>query len=163
MESELPLLSSQVRSSGSLTIEKPKINTTTTQQQEDKAQLEFDIQLENIHSEGTDRRSEVALENSKITYHVTELLERFSLLRKFLRKDPNQTNSEINPNGLLGWIQVLRQMKDHDLKEICGTDVALYIVFLRLSAKFFAWLTVFNCAVLIPLYVTGYPGSEAEV
>ena len=104
MESELPLLSSQARNSGSLTIEKPKINTTTTQQQEDKAQLEFDIQLENIHSEGTDRRSEVALENSKITYHVTELLERFSLLRKFLRKDPNQTNSEINPNGLLGWI-----------------------------------------------------------
>jgi hypothetical protein len=86
-----------------LTIEKPKINTTT-QQQEDKAQLEFDIQSENIHSEGTDRRSEVALENSKIIYHVTELLERFSLLRKFLRKDPNQTNSEINPNGLLGWI-----------------------------------------------------------
>jgi hypothetical protein len=86
---------------------------------------------------------------------------KFSLLRKFLKKHPNQANSvEQNPNGILGWIYVLRQMKDHDLKEICGTDVALYIVFLRLSAKFFAWLTVFNCAVLIPLYVTGYPATE---
>ena len=82
MESELPLLSSQVRSSGSLTIEKPKINTTTTQQQEDKAQLEFDIQLENIHSEGTDRRSEVALENSKITYHVIEVFREIFTFEK---------------------------------------------------------------------------------
>jgi hypothetical protein len=54
-------------------------------------------------------------------------------------------------------------MKDHDLKEICGTDVALYIVFLRLSAKFFAWVTVFNCAVLIPLYILGYPERPSEV
>lgn len=81
-----------------------------------------------------------------------------------MRKDPKNGNNELlNPSGLLGWIHVLRQMKDNDLKEICGTDVALYIVFLRLSAKFFAWLTVFNCAVLIPLYILGYPATPGEV
>lgn len=41
--------------------------------------------------------------------------------------------------------------------------MALYIVFLRLSAKFFAWLTVFNFAVLVPIYLTGYPESEKDV
>lgn len=84
-------------------------------------------------------------------------------MRRFLRRDPNRINSEENPNGLLAWISVLRTIKDKDLKLICGTDVALYIVFLRLSAKFFAWLTVFNCAILIPIYLTGYPETQADV
>lgn len=34
-----------------------------------------------------------------------------------------------NPKGLLDWLRLLRSMKDKDLKLICGTDVALYIVF----------------------------------
>jgi hypothetical protein len=85
------------------------------------------------------------------------------LIRKFLRKDPNKIETEESPNGVLAWISVLRHIKDHDLKLICGTDVALYIVFLRLSAKFFAWITVFNCAVLIPIYIMGYPESDSEV
>lgn len=46
---------------------------------------------------------------------------------------------------------------------ICGTDVALYIVFQRIAAKFFLVLTIINFAVFIPIYITGYPENETDI
>jgi hypothetical protein len=46
---------------------------------------------------------------------------------------------------------------------ICGTDVALFIVFQRLAAKFFFIVSIVNFAVFIPMYVTGYPSDENDV
>jgi hypothetical protein len=68
-----------------------------------------------------------------------------------------------NPNGLLDWLAILRSIKDKDLKLICGTDVALFIVFQRLAAKFFAVVTIINFAVFIPIYLTGDPVHPYDV
>jgi len=49
---------------------------------------------------------------------------------------------------------------DEDLKVICGTDSALYLVFLRLCALFFGIVTTLNGLILIPLYLTGDADSD---
>jgi hypothetical protein len=41
------------------------------------------------------------------------------------------------------------------LKVICGTDGALYLVFIRYASQFFAILSIINAVLFIPLYVTG--------
>lgn len=64
---------------------------------------------------------------------------------------------------MLEWYHVLKTIKDQDLKLICGTDAALFIVFQRLAAKFFAILTVVNFAIFVPLYITGSPAEHHEV
>lgn len=64
------------------------------------------------------------------------------------------------PQGMLDWYHILKTIKDQDLKLICGTDAALYIVFQRLAAKFFAILTIVNFAVFVPIYITGSPLDE---
>jgi Late exocytosis, associated with Golgi transport len=39
----------------------------------------------------------------------------------------------------------------------------LYIIFNRYAAIFFLFLTLFNCLVLVPIYVTGSPSKREEV
>jgi hypothetical protein len=46
------------------------------------------------------------------------------------------------------------------LKKLCGTDGALYLVFLRYCALFFGLITIVNVIFLI-LYATGKP-TEAD-
>lgn len=48
-------------------------------------------------------------------------------------------------------------MDDDQLQSICGTDYALYLVFLRMVAKLLAGITVFNSFVMVPLYTMGEP------
>ena len=43
------------------------------------------------------------------------------------------------------------------MQAICGTDYALYLIFLRSSAYLLLVITVFNAVVIVPLYVTGDP------
>ncbi len=68
-----------------------------------------------------------------------------------------------NPKGLMDWLRILRSMKDKDLKLICGTDVALYIVFQRLAAKFFLIVTILNFGAIVPIYLTGNPANETDI
>ena len=85
-------------------------------------------------------------------------------MKRYLKRGATSEGGQTkNPNGLMEWFSVLKGIKDNDLKLICGTDVALYIVFLRLSAKFFAILTILNCAIFMPIYITGYPANENDV
>lgn len=66
---------------------------------------------------------------------------KFSILQKFIRnkRKSNLQNNNKNtitsegedntPQGMLDWYHILKTIKDQDLKLICGTDAALYIVF----------------------------------
>lgn len=54
-------------------------------------------------------------------------------------------------------------MTDEDLKIITGTDVALYIIFNRYAAIFFCVMSIFNAAIFIPIYVSGYPDDHKNI
>ncbi len=43
------------------------------------------------------------------------------------------------------------------MKLISGSDAALFIIYVRYSAYFFAISAVFGFAVLVPIYATGDP------
>jgi hypothetical protein len=59
------------------------------------------------------------------------------------------------------WYSLLRDLGDEDLKIICGTDCALYLVFERFAAYFFAIVTIINLFIFIPLYLTGNRDDES--
>ena len=67
------------------------------------------------------------------------------------------------PAGLLDWFYILKGITDEDLKLICGTDGALYIVFVRYCAFFFAFISVFNIVLFVPVYATGHPHNIKEI
>lgn len=58
---------------------------------------------------------------------------------------------------MFDWFRVLWQMNDDQLKTICGTDYALYLIFLRYSAFLLFVINIFNAAVIVPIYLTGEP------
>ena len=52
------------------------------------------------------------------------------------------------------WMALLREYDDLELKKICGSDGALYIVYLRYSAIFFTLLSMGN-GFLLFIYING--------
>jgi hypothetical protein len=58
---------------------------------------------------------------------------------------------------MFSWFKILWNLKDSRLLEINGIDYTLYLVMLRYFAVFCAVLTFFNCAVMVPVYMTGHP------
>ena len=60
-------------------------------------------------------------------------------------------------HGIFDWMKLLKKVSDNDLKAICGTDAALYLVFLRYSAKFFMCVTIASILIVIPVYLSGEP------
>jgi Cytosolic domain of 10TM putative phosphate transporter/Late exocytosis, associated with Golgi transport len=63
----------------------------------------------------------------------------------------------------MDWIRVLRAISDEEMKAICGTDAALFIIFVRYASYFFALSALFGFAALVPMYVTGDPAKIALV
>jgi hypothetical protein len=59
--------------------------------------------------------------------------------------------SSLNPYT---WLALLKGHDDHKLKDICGSDGALYIVYLRYCAYFFTLLSMGN-GVLVYIYLNG--------
>ena len=57
--------------------------------------------------------------------------------------------------SLFTWYGLLRDIDDEDLKVICGTDCALFLVFERYAAYFFSFVTIINLFIFIPIYLTG--------
>ena len=57
------------------------------------------------------------------------------------------------------WFKVLWNLDDAKLVKINGIDYTLYLVFLRLCAAFFLFLTVFNAIIMVPIYVTNDPAN----
>lgn len=41
--------------------------------------------------------------------------------------------------------------------ELSGTDLVLYLKYLKMSAYLFLLLSVINCAIMIPIFATGHP------
>ena len=66
-------------------------------------------------------------------------------------------NDQLGKNdGVFDWIKLINQIDDAKLLKICGTDGALYLVFLRYSAKFFGYISLINI-LLMAFYATGSP------
>ena len=63
-------------------------------------------------------------------------------------------------DGLFNWLSLLNRIDDEKLKKLCGTDIALYLVWIRYSAVFFSVISLSNI-LLFWLYLTGKP-SKAD-
>lgn len=81
----------------------------------------------------------------------TEIKERFDELNKINDTWMDNLKKSWIP---CTWYSLLREYDDVQVKNICGSDGALYIVYLRYSAYFFTLLSMGN-GVLIYLYLTG--------
>ena len=82
-----------------------------------------------------------------------------SLLNQVYRKLnlDNEIGAEwFTRRGLFKWIRLLKRIDDSKVQKLCGTDIALYIVFLRYSSYFF-WIVTFINLVNVSLFVTGEP------
>jgi hypothetical protein len=71
--------------------------------------------------------------------------------------------NKTKPTGLIDWFHILAKINDDDLQVICGTDAALYLIFIRFSAVFFGVISLFNLLTVIPLYLTGDPLHQESV
>jgi len=81
----------------------------------------------------------------------TAIKERFEVLNSI---NDTWMNSLKNCWKPCTWYSLLRDYDDSQLKNICGSDGALYIVYLRYCAYFFTLLSMGN-GVLIYIYLTG--------
>lgn len=82
-----------------------------------------------------------------------------SILNKLYRKlhlDNEMGNDWLATRNLFDWIRLIRRIDDAKLQKLCGTDIALYIVFLRFSSKFFLVVSLIN-VISVSLFVTGDP------
>ena len=85
------------------------------------------------------------------------------MLDKVYRKinlDNTVTDWKKSKGGIFNWLRLLKRIDDEKLQKLCGTDVALYIIWLRYSAIFFAVVSLINI-LLFWLYLTGDP-TEAD-
>lgn len=85
------------------------------------------------------------------------------ILNKLYRKvnlDKEMGSEWSTYRGIFDWIRLLRRIDDNKLQKLCGTDIALYIIFLRYSSRFFLAVSFLNIFALC-LYLTGEP-SENE-
>lgn len=49
------------------------------------------------------------------------------------------------------------------MKNHCGTDAALFVIFNRYAAIFFAWAGLLSAIILVPIYATGDPSDPAII
>ena len=64
-----------------------------------------------------------------------------------------------NSTDLRHWLGLLNQIDDEMLQKLCGSDAALYLVFLRLSSLFFGFIAILNIVFII-LFATGNPEDD---
>jgi hypothetical protein len=67
------------------------------------------------------------------------------------------------PTGFWDWIKILKAINDEEMKQICGTDAALFVIFIRYAAYFFAVSALFGFIILVPIYATGDPDKPSLV
>jgi len=58
--------------------------------------------------------------------------------------------------GLFDWVRLIGEIDDTKLLKITGADSALYLMWLKYCAKFFAVISIINIFFII-LYATGEP------
>lgn len=60
-----------------------------------------------------------------------------------------------------GWVKLMQKIDDDKLQKICGTDAALYLIFLRYCSYFFASIAIIN-VIFIIIFLTGEPLPEDD-
>jgi hypothetical protein len=75
--------------------------------------------------------------------------------RTLPREQSKKSNASVR--GIFSWVKVLKKVGDDDLRQICGTDAALYLIFLRYASKFFFVITACSLLIVIPIYLSGVP------
>ena len=88
-----------------------------------------------------------------------------NLLNKLYRKvnlDNEMGQQWPTTRGIFEWIRLIRRIDDAKLQKLCGTDIALYIVFLRYTSHFFMFVSLIN-VVSVCLYVTGDPKDDSGI
>ena len=70
----------------------------------------------------------------------------------FIKKDTKKM-----PVGPLDWIKLLKKITDEELKDLTGTDAALYLIFLRYTAVFYFVMLILSIVITIPVYISGNP------
>lgn len=68
---------------------------------------------------------------------------------------------DLKNGGIFDWIVVISRIDDEKTAKVCGTDIALYLGFLRNSARFFGIVSLMNIALLI-IYATGTPQPQDD-
>lgn len=84
------------------------------------------------------------------------------MLNKVNRKinlDRNVENWNDKENNIIDWWKILKGIDDPKLNKICGTDIALYLIWLRYAANFFGIISIMNIGFII-LYLTGEPTDK---
>jgi len=56
-------------------------------------------------------------------------------------------------NGIFAWVDPIRRTKEMDMVDKIGMDGALFLRFARMLRSIFIVLTVFGCAILIPVHI----------
>jgi hypothetical protein len=62
-------------------------------------------------------------------------------------------------NNIIDWWKILESIDDPKLNKLCGTDIALYLIWLRYAANFFGIISIMNIGFLI-LYMSGEPSDQ---
>ena len=52
---------------------------------------------------------------------------------------------------------------DDQVQQICGSDYALYLVFLRMTSYLLLAICIFNACIMVPLFMTGDPMPSDDV
>ena len=81
------------------------------------------------------------------------------VLNKVNRKinlDNQVSNWRGESHGMWSWIKLINQVDDHKLQQLCGTDIALYLVYIRYCAYFFGIISVINILTVV-MYFGGTP------
>ena len=60
------------------------------------------------------------------------------------------------------WIRAIKDVKEQDLVEKIGLDAVVFLRFLRMIRNMFIVLSIFGCAILIPVNLTGQHGSYED-
>lgn len=131
---------------------------------EDLSEAVSESQVSDFVFETERKNSELEI-NKRITY-VNNLKNEDLISKKVRNRSVQNENDEelgesnipkvTKTRGLFGWIKLLNSISDNKVKEMAGTDIALYLIWIRYSATFFGIISAINI-VTIYLYIGGKP------
>lgn len=96
--------------------------------------------------------SDISLEEMAARHNTQLRIERKNTLNttfgERLRSD--------EARGLLDWVKTLQKFDDNHVRDLCGTDAAMYLILLRYIANFFGLLSLLSCLNII-IFISGDP------
>ncbi len=74
----------------------------------------------------------------------------------------NETIEKTEKNSYFGWLSELIKIDESEIRRCCGLEAYLYLMFVRFSAYYFAFVSVFSGSILLPTYLLGET-NDAEL